>query len=151
MREILQLGVSKKQGKSRSYLYSIFECPICGKQVEKIRKDGLRAKTCSIECSKSFRGPKENYKPYVIIDGYKYIYKPEHPHCKKRYVAQHRLVMEEHLGRYLKDDEVVHHLNGNKTDNDISNLIVLSSSDHSKLHSYMSTICCRGKKERKNE
>lgn len=149
MREIRNLGVKRKDGVSRSYSYSIFECPVCGTQVEKIRKDGMNAKTCSIECSRRYRGPKKNYKPCVMIGGYKYIYMPEHPYCTKRYVAEHRIVMEKHLGRYLTDNEVVHHLNGNKTDNDISNLIVLSISDHSKLHAYMSVICHRGKKGEK--
>ena len=151
MREIYDLGVLIKPGISRSYRYSVFECPVCGKKVEKIRKDGIKAKTCSIECSRNYRGPKKNYKPYVMIGGYKYIYMPEHPYCTKRYVAEHRIVMEKHLGRYLTDNEVVHHLNGNKTDNNIGNLIVLSISDHSKLHSYMSTICHRGRKEKNNE
>ena len=151
MREIKELGVLRKPCVSRSYRYSIFECPVCGLHVEKIRKDGIRAKTCSIECSRSYRGPKKNYKPFVMIGGYRYIYMPDHPYCTNRYVAEHRIVMEKHLGRYLTDNEVVHHLNGDKTDNNIGNLIVLSISDHSKLHSYMSTICYRGKKEKEDD
>lgn len=52
----------------------------------------------------------------------------------KKYKLQHRLIVEKHLGRELKRTEHVHHINGDKTDNRIENLIVLTKSFHHKLH-----------------
>ena len=47
---------------------------------------------------------------------------------------EHRLVMEKHLGRRLSRNEVVHHIDGDKRNNDLSNLEVLPLSDHSAAH-----------------
>jgi AraC-like DNA-binding protein len=68
--------------------------------------------------------------------GYIYIYMPEHPMANKRgYIPEHTLIMEKAIGRYLKTDEVVHHINGIKNDNALSNLKLMSAYQHKSLHS----------------
>jgi len=82
-----------------------------------------------------------------------------HPHrSKSNYVPQHRLVMEEHLGRYLKPviryksgknkgkirqhGELVHHIDMDKRNNDISNLSLCTSvSHHINVHATYNKVC----------
>lgn len=52
--------------------------------------------------------------------------------CKPQ--LEHRFVMEEFLGRKLSKNEHIHHLNGNKKDNKLENLILLTNSEHKRLH-----------------
>ncbi len=60
-----------------------------------------------------------------------------HPYSNKdNYILEHRLVMEKAIGRYLKPNEIVHHINQIKTDNRIENLMLFSNKEeHIKFHS----------------
>lgn len=49
-------------------------------------------------------------------------------------VLKHRHIMEKHIGRKLKHGEVVHHIDGNVENNNLENLLLLSNSEHTKLH-----------------
>ena len=52
----------------------------------------------------------------------------------RRWVYKHREVMEQHIGRSLRPDEHVHHINENHTDNRIENLQIVSPAEHIRLH-----------------
>lgn len=60
----------------------------------------------------------------------------------------HRMMMEEYLGRRLRSDEVVHHINGDKSDNRIDNLVVMERSKHISLHHKGKQNYCSTRDER---
>ena len=79
-----------------------------------------------------------------VVNGYRLIYKPDHPSCMKGgnwngYVYEHRYLMEIELGRELLPDEIVHHLDCEKTNNRLENLIVISKRYHARLHSWINS------------
>jgi DNA-binding CsgD family transcriptional regulator len=79
---------------------------------------------------------KVDYKRKIVDHaGYVLIKVDNHPCAdSKGYVREHRLVMEEKLGRYLRPGEVVHHINHIKNDNRIENLLLCSDEEHKKEH-----------------
>lgn len=51
-----------------------------------------------------------------------------------KHIDEHRKVMQDHLGRKLARNEHVHHINGNKRDNRIENLMIVTPQEHIILH-----------------
>lgn len=110
---------------------------------------GVSTKVVSTRCRKlglktQRRGPRSgdghpDWKGGIVYDkhGYVLVYRPGHHRARKcgsrkpRYVLQHILVMEEKLGRPLGRKEVVHHIDGNPSNNHPDNLMLFgSNADH---------------------
>lgn len=69
---------------------------------------------------------------YVVLKGKPYR---EHPNYNNAGVLEHHYVMSQKIGRGIAPNEVVHHIDGNKRNNDISNLQLMTAEEHAKLHS----------------
>lgn len=101
-------------------------------------------------CENHYRRMRRNGSPYIHInqewgkartiraDGYIYIT------VDGKQVMEHRHVMEMHLERKLRDDEVIHHRDGDKQNNKLENLEVMTQSEHMSHH-YKELIKVKGK------
>ncbi len=105
-------------------------CIDCGKKIDPGAVS--RCRICSTVGKQNGNwkgGRRKNYAGYV------YVYSPEHPNRNcDNVVFEHRLVMEQKLGRYLNAGERVHHINEIKDDNCPENLELTNSSEHAKIH-----------------
>jgi hypothetical protein len=66
---------------------------------------------------------------------YNYAYVPSHPNATKNgYVLEHRVIMENSINRLLTNKEIVHHKDGNKKNNLLSNLELMTRAEHTSHH-----------------
>ena len=69
-----------------------------------------------------------------LSEGYVIIYHPEHINARPDgSIPEHRYVMSQHLNRPLDKGEVVHHKNGNRTDNRVDNLELMNEIEHNSI------------------
>ena len=112
-------------------------CEYCKEKFQHKKRPDNPRRFCSNACrGKACYGKKHyGWKGGAVIEGYRRVsmfqFEPQHhtilrPMLKRskhqNYVAEHRAIMALHLGRSLTKRETVHHLNGDKLDNRISNL-----------------------------
>lgn len=72
----------------------------------------------------------------TLKDGYIVVRCPGHPRAYKDgcYILEHDLIMENHIGRYLRPGEIVHHINHNRKDNRLENLQLMTVEEHMRYH-----------------
>lgn len=63
-----------------------------------------------------------------------------HPKARSGYVAEHILIAEDTIGRFLKNGEIVHHIDCDKKNNSPDNLSVLTRAQHSSAHQSINGI-----------
>lgn len=120
---------------SKKYEQEHHHCVDCEKP---IWRKSIRCSSCSYKNKRNRPSRK-----WVNAHGYEVTrLSREHPYfrmgqefvnCSR--VSVHRLVMAEHLGRLLTSDEIVHHIDGNRLNNNIENLELFTNAEHKKHHS----------------
>lgn len=115
--------VTSKEHENRSRAYK-------GRVIsEKQRKMISERNSCNYNGLNGYGHTKKHNRGYVIA------YAPLHPNAHKDgYVMLHTIIMERCIGRYLTKDEVVHHINHNRADNRIENLLLMGKKEHMSMH-----------------
>ena len=120
-------------------------CDYCGnyfeKKVYRIRYALKINPNSKFYCNKwcAMVGARESFRPLqesiVSNSGYRMIRKPEHPFVNSNnQVPYSRLVMEKSLGRVLQPGETVHHKDGDKLNDELTNLEIMNSKEHRRSH-----------------
>lgn len=116
-------------------------CLNCSKSFMKqlYHADHSKQHFCSMSCRNQFWIGKAHprWRGGRGIDCYGYIQVND---PKRGRVYEHTLIAERVLGRRLKPKEIVHHINGKRTDNQNSNLLVCLQGYHQALHGRMSQL-----------
>ena len=85
---------------------------------------------------------------YTLPEGYILVYRPGHPLSRSSgYIMEHRLIAAEKWGIFAVKGMVVHHRNGDRADNRIENLEIVTNSDHMRMHKRTKTTTTRLKDE----
>jgi hypothetical protein len=125
------------------------DCLFCRQNFWVVQSRLKYKKYCSKKCMTAFRKRKNlrsdnpNWRGgKTVISNRPSLYIPEHPRSTKDgYVYEHIVIAERAIGRYLKfirnghkDNEVVHHIDGDFKNNSNKNLLILNSWHHKSLH-----------------
>lgn len=109
-------------------------CADCGAAID---KRSNRCRTCKGRSERGEQSPHWQGGRIVNAQGYVLVKAHDHPKANAAngyYVREHVLVAEAELGRYLTDDEVVHHVDHDRQHNAWSNLLVLTKAEHDQHH-----------------
>jgi hypothetical protein len=113
------------EGKTHQWVAEQVGCS--NQQISRLcKKNGIKTQRTGPRSGLGHTGWKRGR--YLDKKGYYWIWSPDHPNkTKGGYVAEHRLVMESKLGRYLDRKEVVHHKDHTPGNNHPGNLMLFSS------------------------
>lgn len=86
---------------------------------------------------------KKTHKKFYIL-GYRCFYDPQCPLANKAgIVYYHRYILSQNIGRWLRKEEHVHHIDENKKNNRIRNLKITNKTEHIYIHrGHRKTISC---------
>lgn len=120
-RDVHEISISRRNNECKHFCNKCNARSLGGKIASDIRNKKFESQTGKIIKSKG---------------GYKEVYvnKTHHYRPDKNWVREHIIVIENYLGRRLSDDEVVHHIDGDKDNNDILNLDICTVSQHNNCH-----------------
>ena len=117
-------------------------CDYCGNKLDRTYIKVIRAKHhfCDINCRNEWEKDITHHPAWkggqIKRLGYVFIKVKDHPHADiLGYVKRSRLVMENHIGRYLTPNETIHHKNFDREDDRIENLELFSNiGEHTRFH-----------------
>lgn len=133
---------NKEFTKARNGTYDNTAKSYCGTCISKIGKNKL-ASIAGFQSKVKNKFTPNIGKVVVGKEGYPEIYiGKDYPYRKGGYrsIREHLYVMECYLERGLRSGEVVHHIDGDKTNNNIDNLYLTSVAEHNKLHAESESI-----------
>lgn len=123
-------------------------CDNCGEEFNQhshwgvVNKHNFCCRDCYYEWRKNIKNHPHWKGGQVKMLGYVFVKKPNHLFANDcGYVKRSRLVMENHLGRYLRPAETMHHINGIRDDDRIENLRLFDSNgEHISYHAYLRKV-----------
>jgi len=132
------------KGKSFNRYYMKYECDNCHKTVYRDLQNSKKSKLgfCNGKCKGQYYSGANNPNWGGVIKnkrgknlGHILEYSPNHPNNKGGFVPQHRLVVENKIGRILNSKELIHHIDCDMRNNDPENLVITDIYQHNTAHS----------------